>query len=71
MSELHPLDVSLWYNCYEHETPYRKDSYCKDCRIAELEAVIADVECELLARDTRRKDTKTIGNIIAAIKRVK
>ena len=37
-TELNPLDVASWECCGEHETTYLKDLYCKECRIADLEA---------------------------------
>jgi len=47
--DMNPLDIANWDLCDVHETTFMRHTYCKDCRIAELEANYLNLEDNYLA----------------------
>ena len=64
--ELNPLDVESWDCCEEHETTYLKNSYCKDCRITELEREWGKLWSDLITSNT---ENKCLGDSLAAVEK--
>ena len=61
MSDLDPFEITNWDCCDKHETAFMIDSYCKDCRIEELETKYQELIMEVVCKfpnETRHETAK-------------